>query len=271
LENLQYTRDWKNENIVVTIGRTRVGGNHFLLVAGPCAAENSKQMAGITDMLSGSSVKLLRGGAFKPRTSPYTFQGLGKDGLKLLRQTADTLKIPLVTEVTDLKHLETVSRYADVLQIGSRNMASYELLKEMGHQAKPILLKRGMAATIKEFLYAAEYIASSGNEQLILCERGIRSFDPAFRNIVDLNSVALLKKRTPFPVIVDPSHGSGRTDTVLPLSLAAAAAGADGVMVEIHPSPEIALSDGEQSLSPKDFQLWIDKLSGLAHYLGKTV
>ncbi|MCK5879447.1 MAG: 3-deoxy-7-phosphoheptulonate synthase [Holophagae bacterium] len=271
MENLQYARDWKTENIVVTIGETRVGRDHFLLAAGPCAAENSEQMAGIADMLSGSSVKLLRGGAFKPRTSPYSFQGLGKDGLKLLRQTADTLKIPLVTEVTDLKHLETVSRYADALQIGSRNMASYELLKEVGHQEKPILLKRGMAATIKEFLYAAEYVASNGNEQLILCERGIRSFDPAFRNIVDLNGVALLKRESPFPIIVDPSHGSGRSDAVLPLSLAAAAAGADGVIVEIHPSPETALSDGDQSLSPENFQLWIDKLSGIARYLGKTV
>lgn len=271
MENLQYTKDWKTENIVVTIGKTRVGRDHFLLAAGPCAAESSRQMAGIAHMLSKSSVKLLRGGAFKPRTSPYSFQGLGEEGLKFLRQTADTLNIPLVTEVTDLKHLDMVSTYADALQIGSRNMASYELLKEVGRQSKPILLKRGMAATIKEFLYAAEYIASSGNEQLILCERGIRSFDPAFRNIVDLNAVALLKRQTPFPIIVDPSHGSGRADAVLPLSLAAAAAGADGVMVEIHPLPETALSDGDQSLSPENFQIWMDRLSSLAHYLGKMV
>ena len=271
MDKLKYTRAWKREDIIVKIGETSVGGPHFLLAAGPCAVENSGQMAGITDMLSGSSVKLLRGGAFKPRTSPYSFQGLGKEGLELLRQTADALKIPLVTEVTDLKHLDKVSQYADALQIGSRNMTSYELLKEVGQQAKPVLLKRGMAATIREFLYAAEYVANAGNEQLILCERGIRSFDPAFRNILDLNGVALLKHLTPFPVIVDPSHGSGRADTVLPLSLAAAAAGADGVMVEIHPSPETALSDGEQSLSLEDFRIWMDKLSGLALYLGKTL
>ncbi|RLE18629.1 MAG: 3-deoxy-7-phosphoheptulonate synthase [Acidobacteria bacterium] len=271
MENLQYTRNWKQENIVVTIGKTKVGREHFLLAAGPCAAENSKQMAGISAMLKDSPVKLLRGGAFKPRTSPYSFQGLGKDGLELLRQTADILNIPLVTEVTDLKHLELVSRYADALQIGSRNMAAYELLKEVGQQSKPILLKRGMAATTKEFLYAAEYVASGGNEQLILCERGIRSFDPEFRNILDLNAVALLKERTPFPVIVDPSHGSGRSDAVLPLSLAAAAAGADGVMVEIHPSPETALSDGDQSLSMENFRIWTERVSHLAQFLGKTV
>jgi len=180
LENLQYTRDWKTENIVVTIGETRVGRDHFLLAAGPCAAENSEQMTGIADMLSGSSVKLLRGGAFKPRTSPYSFQGLGKDGLKLLRQTADTLKIPLVTEVTDLKHLETVSRYADALQIGSRNMASYELLKEVGRQEKPILLKRGMAATIKEFLYAGNMWQAMETNNLFCANGAFAHLTPPF-------------------------------------------------------------------------------------------
>ncbi len=271
VEKLQYTRNWKTSDITVTIGKTRIGGGHFLLAAGPCAVESPEQMAGIIEMLSGSPVRLLRGGAFKPRTSPYSFQGLGEKGLKLLRETANKLKIPLVTEVTDLKYLELVSRHADILQIGSRNMSAYELLKEAGRQKKPVLLKRGMAATIKEFLYAAEYIVSGGNEQLILCERGIRSYDPAFRNILDLNGVTLLKNQTPFPVIVDPSHGSGRAKSVLPLSLAAAAAGADGVMVEVHPSPETALSDGTQSLSGELFSAWVDKVSEMATFLGKTL
>ncbi|NOZ12206.1 MAG: 3-deoxy-7-phosphoheptulonate synthase [Acidobacteria bacterium] len=271
MENLQYTRNWKQKDIVVAIGDTRVGRGDFLLAAGPCSVENSRQMAGISDILSGTPVKLLRGGAFKPRTSPYSFQGLGEEGLKLLRQTADALRIPLVTEVTDLKYLELVSRYADVLQIGSRNMAAYELLKEAGRQPKPVLLKRGMAATVKEFLYAAEYVAAGGNEQLILCERGIRSFDPEFRNVLDLNAVTLLKRITPFPVIVDPSHGSGRADAVLALSLAAAAAGADGVMIEVHPSPGTALSDGDQSLDPDRFRVWAKQLSALARFLGKRI
>ncbi len=271
MESLQYTRNWKQEDIVVAMGETRVGRGNFLFAAGPCSVENSRQMDGIIKMLSETPVKLLRGGAFKPRTSPYSFQGLGEEGLKLLRQAADTLRIPLVTEVTDLKYLELVSRYADVLQIGSRNMTAYELLKEVGRQSKPVLLKRGMAATTKEFLYAAEYVAGGGNEQLILCERGIRSFDPEFRNVLDLNAVTLLKRTTPFPVIVDPSHGSGRADAVLPLSLAAAAAGADGVMIEAHPSPDTAFSDGDQSLDPDHFRIWAEQLSDLVRFLGKRL
>lgn len=268
---LKYTRDWHREDISVTIGSTAVvGGGRFLLAAGPCAVESAEQMTAITTYLKGSPIRLLRGGAFKPRTSPYSFQGLGASALKLLRETADELGIPFVTEVTDARHLDTIAAHADAVQIGSRNMSSYELLKAVGNLDIPVILKRGMSATVDEFLYAIEYVAHEGNHQIILCERGIRSFDPAFRNILDLNAVAFLKQRSPFPVIVDPSHGTGRADMILPLSLAALAAGADGVMVETHPNPRQALSDGGQSLDPASLKTWYNQIINLARQLGRT-
>lgn len=268
-ESLRYTRNWSPDDIVVSTGRMRIGNGHFLLAAGPCAAESTEQMDGIAAYLRNSPIRLLRGGAFKPRTSPYDFQGLGEQGLRLLRNTADRLDIPMVTEVTDSRHLETVASVTDIIQIGSRNMSAYELLKSVGKLDKPVVLKRGMSATVHEFLSAAEYIAQGGNTRIILCERGIRSFDPAFRNILDLNAVAHLKQISPFPVMVDPSHGSGRADLILPLSLAAVAAGADGIMVETHFEPEQALSDGSQSLDPTRFEAWWKSVHELALNSGR--
>lgn len=271
MHTLKYTRDWHPESIAVDIGSTRVGNGHFLLAAGPCAVESPSQMTAISTYLKETPVGLLRGGAFKPRTSPYAFQGLGEEALILLKEAAGSLKIPFITEVTDVNHLDTIVRYADALQVGSRNMSSYELLKTVARQNLPIILKRGMSATVEEFLFAVEYIADAGNHQIILCERGIRSFDTAFRNVLDLGAVAYLKKQTPFPVIVDPSHGSGRSDLVLSLSLAAVAAGADGVMIETHPNPESALSDGPQSLDPAAFDNWWHQVEALARHLGHNI
>lgn len=271
MHDLKYTRDWHPGDITVQIGETRVGNGHFLLAAGPCAVESLSQMTLIAEYMARTPVGLLRGGAFKPRTSPYSFQGLGEEALTILRRTADLLEIPFITEVTDTSHLASIVNHADALQVGSRNMSSYELLKAVARQNLPIILKRGMSATVEEFLYAAEYIAEEGNHQIILCERGIRSFDTVFRNVLDLGTVAYLKKRSPFPVIVDPSHGSGRSDLVLPLSLAGVAAGADGIMIETHPDPAKALSDGRQSLDPPAFDTWWRQVESLARHLGHTI
>ncbi len=268
---LRYTRQWSPDDIVVSAGCMEIGNGHFLLAAGPCAAESPDQMDRIAAYMKHSPVKLLRGGAFKPRTSPYDFQGLGEAGLELLRKTADELGIPMVTEVTDSQHLHTVAAVTDVIQIGSRNMSAYELLKAVGKLDKPVILKRGMSATVHEFLSAVEYVAQGGNQQIILCERGIRSFDPAFRNVLDLNAVVHLKQVSPFPVMVDPSHGSGRADLIIPLSLAALAAGADGVMIETHFEPERALSDGSQSLDPESFERWCRSLRDMAENSGRIV
>ena len=254
----------KREKKVVEIKNTKVGKGHFLFCAGPCAVESREVMEDVAYYLKDTSVNLLRGGAFKPRTSPYSFQGLGEEGLKILKEVSDKLNIPFVSEVTDTKYVEVVGRYADCFQIGSRNMSSFELLKEVGKTGKPVLLKRGMSATVEEFLNAAEYILNEGNENIILCERGIRSFDPAFRNVLDLNAVAYLKEKTFLPVIVDPSHGTGRRDIVEKLALAAIAAGADGLIVETHPYPEKALSDGFQSLNREEFISLAEKVKSLA-------
>lgn len=252
---------------IVKIGATKVGNGHLLFCAGPCAVESNELMLNIEKIIHNTSVNLLRGGAFKPRTSPYSFQGLGEEGLKILKESSERLKIPFVTEATDTGFIDLVAKYADAIQIGSRNMNSFELLKAVGKTMKPVILKRGMSATVKEFLYAAEYILNEGNENVILCERGIRSFDSTFRNIVDLNSVIWLKSKTNLPVIVDPCHGSGRKDVITPLSMAAIAAGADGIMVETHPTPENALSDGEQSLSPEEFKILNSKINSLYNFL----
>jgi 3-deoxy-7-phosphoheptulonate synthase len=256
--NLKVTK--KREKKVVYIGDTKVGNGNFLFCAGPCAVESAKMMQELEETLKTTSVNLLRGGAFKPRTSPYSFQGLGKKGLEILKETSKNLGIPFVTEATDSSLVPLVAEYADAIQIGSRNMNAYELLKAVGKQNKPVILKRGMAATVEEFLLAAEYILNEGNENVILCERGIRSFDNIFRNILDFNTVAWLKDNTFLPVIVDPSHGSGRRELVSRLSVAALALGADGVMVETHPAPEYALSDGKQSLTPEELKLLDKKL-----------
>lgn len=225
----------------------------FVVVAGPCAVETKEQLLTVAARVAAAGAHALRGGAYKPRTSRHSFQGLGAAGLELLHAASQASGLPIVTEVLDPRDVERVSEVAQMLQVGSRNMQNFALLREVGRQPKPVLLKRGAAATIDEFLKAADYIVGEGNEQVVLCERGIRSFDPAVRNTLDLAAIPLLQQASPFPVVVDPSHGTGRRDLVAPMALAALAAGADGVMVEVHPHPAQALCDGPQALLPDDF------------------
>lgn len=243
------SREYCAQSSQVRVGQALFGGASFPIIAGPCSVESEAQILDTARFLRTLGVPLLRGGAFKPRTSPYEFQGLGEEGLRLMRRAADETGLAVVTEVLSEADLPMVASYADMLQIGSRNMQNFALLKAAGATRKPILLKRGLSATIQEFLLAAEYIAAQGNLKIILCERGIRTFDQSTRNTCDLAGVALLKELTHLPVIVDPSHATGRRSLVAPVSRAAAAVGADGLMVEVHPSPEDALSDGKQTLS----------------------
>ena len=246
-------RNSKQENTVIKLPGVAIGEGIPVVIAGPCAVENESQILEIARLVSSFGVKIMRGGAFKPRTSPYSFSGLEDQGLKLLDKARRETGVLIVTEVLDTGDVELVAEYSDILQIGSRNMQNYKLLKAVGHLNKPVLLKRGMSATLEEFLGSAEHILSEGNEQIILCERGIRTFVEYSRNTLDLNIVPVIKKISHLPIIVDPSHGTGRRDIIEPMSLAALAAGADGIMVEVHPSPEKAWSDPEQALSPKQF------------------
>ncbi|HZK19220.1 MAG TPA: 3-deoxy-7-phosphoheptulonate synthase [Treponemataceae bacterium] len=236
------------------------GGDHFSVIAGPCSVEDAEQLTGIAQSVKSSGAAFLRGGAFKPRTSPYSFQGLGIEGIRLLEQAKDATGLPIVTEVMAIKQLE-VMQHVDVVQIGARNMQNFDLLKEVGKCGKPVLLKRGLSATIKEFLMSAEYIMSEGNDDVILCERGIRTFDNYTRNCLDLSAVPYLKKVSHLPVIIDPSHACGMAWMVEALAKASVGAGADGLMIEVHNSPETALSDGEQSLTPKEFESLMKKLN----------
>ncbi len=242
------SREWKQEDTVIKIKQTEIGGKNITLIAGPCAVENEDQIFTICEFLSKQNIKLLRGGAYKPRTSPYSFQGLKKDGLILMRRAADKYGMGVVTEVMDTNLVEEVYQYADILQVGTRNMQNYQLLRALSKIDKPIMLKRGMSSTLEEWLLAAEYILSGGNEKVILCERGIRTFENATRNTLDLSIIPLAKQLSHLPVIADPSQGTGIRELVTPMSIAAIAAGADGVMVEVHNHPEEALSDGPQSL-----------------------
>jgi len=237
------------------------GKPHFSVIAGPCSVEDEDQLTGIARAVKASGAAFLRGGAFKPRTSPYSFQGLGVEGVRLLEQAKEATGLPIVTEVMAISQLE-VMQNVDVIQIGARNMQNFDLLKEVGKCGKPVLLKRGLSATIKEFLMSAEYIMSEGNENVILCERGIRTFDNYTRNCLDLSAVPYLKKVSHLPVVIDPSHACGISWMVEPLAKAAVAAGADGLMIEVHNNPEMALSDGEQSLTPKEFDSLMQKLDG---------
>lgn len=242
------SREWKKEDTVIKLKQTEIGGKNITLIAGPCAVENEDQIFTICEFLSKQNIKLLRGGAYKPRTSPYSFQGLKKDGLILMRQAADKYGMGVVTEVMDTNLVDEVYQYADILQVGTRNMQNYQLLRALSKIDKPIMLKRGMSSTLEEWLLAAEYILSGGNEKVILCERGIRTFETATRNTLDLSIIPLAKQLSHLPVIADPSQGTGIRELVTPMSIAAIAAGADGVMVEVHNHPEEALSDGPQSL-----------------------
>jgi len=247
------SRDFKHQNTVIQVGSQTIGDGHVTLIAGPCAIEGRENFLKAALAVKDAGAEMLRGGAFKPRTSPYSFQGLGEKGLQIMAEARELTGLPLVTEVMDQKSIAMVAEYVDIIQVGARNMQNFFLLRELGQVNKPILLKRGMSATIEEWLMAAEYILGSGNPNVILCERGIRTFETYTRNTLDLSAVPLLKQLTHLPVIVDPSHGTGKRELVEPMSLAAAACGADGLMIEVHPNPSQAWSDGPQSLIPADF------------------
>ncbi|MCD6423480.1 MAG: 3-deoxy-7-phosphoheptulonate synthase [Elusimicrobia bacterium] len=255
----------------LTVGNSKIGGGHFAIIAGPCSVESRKQIISIAKEVKKCGAKFLRGGAFKPRTSPYSFQGLGEEGLKYLAQAKKITGLPVVTEVMQISQIEVVSKYADVLQIGARNMQNFNLLKEIGKAKKPVLLKRGMSATITELLMAAEYIMSSGNSKIILCERGIRTFSDQTRFTLDISAIPVLKKETHLPVIVDPSHATGKRDLVPPMALAALAAGADGIMVEVHIKPDTALSDSAQTINIPTFKKLVKDISCIAKVLEKKV
>jgi len=253
------SREFHPENTVILVGNVRIGED-FVVIAGPCAVESEAQLMEAAEGVKKAGARLLRGGAFKPRTGPYSFQGLGLEGLKLLAKARDLTGLPVVTELLSESDLEMVAEYADVIQIGARNMQNFELLKAVGKTQKPILLKRGMSARLEEFLLAAEYILNEGNPNVILCERGIRTFETATRNTLDLNIVPLIKELSHLPILVDPSHGTGIYSLVAPLSKAAKAVGADGLMIEVHPHPEEALSDGNQSLNLENFTQLMNEL-----------
>jgi len=265
------SREYKPEGTIVDVGGIPVGGTQVVVMAGPCAVENAGQLEQTARKVRAGGASILRGGAFKPRTSPYSFQGLGVQGLEMLALARESTGLPVVSEVMDTRQVETVARYADMLQIGSRNMQNFPLLKEAGNSHLPILLKRGMMATIEEYLYAAEYVLSRGNPNIILCERGIRTFETSTRYTLDLNAIPMLKQRTHLPVIVDPSHGTGVRSLVPTMAKASVAAGADGLLIEVHHHPEEALCDGSQSLFPEDFDMLIKDLERVAEAVGRSL
>lgn len=265
------SRDFKKADTVIPVDDLQIGGTKIHVAAGPCAVENRVTLLDIAEKIKAAGASFLRGGAFKPRTSPYSFQGLGVEGLKYLKEAKERTGLPVISEIMDPRDIDVMLDYVDILQIGTRNMQNFKLLMEVGSVDKPVLLKRGMSSTIKELLMAAEYILSRGNEKVILCERGIRTFETATRNTLDLSAVPLLKKLSHLPVAVDPSHGVGKRDLVVPMSLAAVAAGADMLLVEVHTNPEEALSDGEQSLTPDMFAEMMAKLSAVAKAIGREV
>ena len=265
------SRDFHPEDTIIDAGGVKIGGNEVVVMAGPCAVESLEQLREAAAAVKKCGAKFLRGGAFKPRTSPYDFQGLGEDGLKLLRKVADEFNLRVVTEIVDKDDIEIFSKYADILQVGARNMQNFQMLKALGKCSKPILLKRGLSATISEWLNAAEYIMNGGNEQVIFCERGIRTYETFTRNTLDLSAVAAVKELSHLPIVVDPSHGTGRWKMVAPMARAALAAGADGLIIEVHPHPEKALSDGDQSLTPEAFKELMESLGGIAKVMGKTI
>jgi 3-deoxy-7-phosphoheptulonate synthase len=264
-------REFHPDDTVVEVRGKRLGGGHFGMIAGPCSVETEEQVMAAARTVAAAGGTMLRGGAFKPRSSPYAFQGLGVDGLKILAEARDETGLPIVTELMDPRDLDDLLAVADVVQIGARNMQNFQLLSEVGRCDAPVLLKRGLAATIEEWLMAAEYIVKEGNRRVILCERGIRTFETATRNTLDVSAVPVVRLVSHLPVIVDPSHATGRPDLVLPLSLAAVAAGADGVLVETHPNPEHALCDGPQSLAPEAFAEFAERVTELVRWTGKVL
>ncbi len=257
------------ENSIVRVKDVTIGGGSLVVMAGPCAVESELQIMTIAASVKAAGANILRGGAFKPRTSPYAFQGMGEEGLILLKQAGERYKMPVVTELMASEDLDLIDAYADIIQIGARNMQNFSLLKRVGKLNKPVMLKRGMSATLEEFLMAAEYIMASGNEKVILCERGIRTFETHMRNTLDLNVVTAVKELSHLPIIIDPSHATGKWEMVGPLSRAAVAIGADGLMIEVHNNPSEALSDGPQSLKPKKFSTLMTELESIHHILGR--
>src|SRR5256886_551589 len=265
-------REWHHENTVIEVGGVPIGGKSVQIIAGPCSVETLPQMEAAAAGVKAAGARLMRGGAFKPRTSPYTFQGKGVEGLDLLRVAAHAHGLPIVTELMDPRILEAVLQYdVDVIQIGTRNMQNFDLLKEVGRTTKPVILKRGMSATISEWLMAAEYIAAGGNHNIIFCERGIRTFETAYRNVLDVTAVPVLKRETHLPVIVDPSHAGGKAWMVPALSCAAVAAGADGLLIEVHPNPCDAWCDADQALTPAEFSSLMQQLGSVARAIGREL
>jgi len=265
------SREFQTENTVIKINGVEIGGNRVVIMAGPCAVENEEQIMTIAESVKDAGALILRGGAFKPRTGPYSFQGLEARGLELLAKAKEKTGLLIVTEVMSADRIELVAEYTDILQIGARNMQNFMLLKAVGQIRKPVLLKRGMSATIEEFLLAAEYILSQGNHNVMLCERGIRTFETYTRNTLDINAVPVLKQLSHLPVIVDPSHGTGRRELVAPVSKASIAAGADGLIIEVHNNPEVAVSDGAQSLLPEQFSQLMTELRKIAEAVGRSI
>jgi 3-deoxy-7-phosphoheptulonate synthase len=265
-------REWHKANTVIDVAGIPIGGNTVQVIAGPCSVETMPQMEAAAAGAKAGGARLMRGGAFKPRTSPYAFQGKGVDGLEMLRSSADAHGLPIVTELMDVRMLETFLQYdVDIIQIGTRNMQNFDLLKEVGRIKKPVILKRGMSATINEWLMAAEYIAAGGNHNIIFCERGIRTFETAYRNVLDVTAIPVLKRETHLPVIVDPSHAGGKAWMVPALSSAAVAAGADGLLIEIHPNPCEALCDADQALTPAEFATLMGQLGAIARAIGRDI
>lgn len=265
------SREFKPENTIVNVSGVKVGGKEVIVMAGPCSVEGEEQMLSIAASVKSAGVRLLRGGAYKPRTSPYTFQGLGVDGLKILAKAREKTGLRIVTEVMESADVDIVAEYADLIQIGARNMHNTKLLRAVAKVKKPVLLKRNFSATLNEFLMSAEYLLLGGNDQVILCERGIRTFVEYTRNTLDLNIIPAVKQLSHLPIIVDPSHGTGRHDLILPMSRAAVAAGADGLLVEVHPNPPEAFSDGEQSLTPDAFRQLINEIRPVAAAVGRSI
>ncbi|HEY2943423.1 MAG TPA: 3-deoxy-7-phosphoheptulonate synthase [Vicinamibacteria bacterium] len=264
-------RTFKSADTVVDVGGVKVGGPEVIVMAGPCSVEAREQVGTVARAVLAAGARVLRGGAFKPRTSPYSFQGHGEEALRWMREVADELGLAVVSEVMDLRTIEMMLRYVDCLQVGARNMQNFDLLKELGRVRRPVLLKRGMSATIEEWLLSAEYLLAGGNNQVVLCERGIRTFENATRNTLDISAIPVVKKRSHLPILVDPSHGTGRRDKVIPMARAAIAAGADGLLIEVHDNPEKALSDGAQSLYPHQFETLMGELRVIAPVVGRSL
>ena len=265
------SRAFRPSGTVITVGDVRIGGDEVIVMAGPCSAESDEQVQATAAAVKRAGAKILRGGAFKPRSSPYAFQGLGEDGLRMLRDAADTHHLKLVSEVMDPSQIDVVDRYADIFQIGARNMQNFALLREIGRARKPVLLKRGISATIEEWLLSAEYVLGGGNMDVVLCERGIRTFETYTRNTLDISAIPIVKKLSHLPIFVDPSHGTGRRDKVAPMARAAVAAGADGLIIEVHTDPDRALSDGAQTMFPSQFDRLMAELRIIAPAIGRSI